>query len=270
MIIDIHTHVFPEAIAAKAINKLAKNSGITALTDGTAAGVAARAAEWGIDHSVCLPVATKASQTSDIIEFAAAINEQYPQLTCLAGIFPQAEDMPQMMEKAVRMGLRGIKLHPQYQQVYMDDPCIFEVMRIATEYGLAVIYHAGKDLGMLHMPTFGAPDRTTKLLDQLEAAGITDYKLCAAHLGGFDCWDDVEKYLVGRNIYLDTSFVAGYIDEQQAHRIILNHGTDKILFGSDCPWQNARDTATYVQSFHLGEAAEKLIFAENAKTFLGL
>lgn len=268
MIIDIHTHIFPEAIAPKAIYKLAKNCGIAALTDGTAAGVVARAAEWGIDHSICLPVATKANQTPDIIEFAAKINQQYPQLTCFAGIFPQAKDMPQMIEKAVRFGLKGIKIHPQYQEIYMDDPCIFELMRIATEYSLPVVYHAGKDLGLMHMPTFGAPDCTARLMDKLESAGITDYKLCAAHLGGFDCWDDVEKYLVGRNIYLDTSFIAGYIPDEQARRIILNHGTDKILFGSDCPWQNGQDTAAYVRSLQLGDAAERLIFSENVKKLL--
>lgn len=76
MVIDFHTHIWPDSLAPRAIQTLTyKANGIcTPVTDGTRAGLAARMDEWGIDVSVVQPVITKQSQTVKTNEFAAALN----------------------------------------------------------------------------------------------------------------------------------------------------------------------------------------------------
>ena len=94
--------------------------------------------------------------------------------------------------------------------------------------------------------------------------------LIAAHLGGFRMWDDVEKYLVGREIYLDTSMGQKYYPREQFERIVNNHGADKILFASDSPWSVAKEEIELINSTTLTKEQKRLIFGENAKRLLGI
>ena len=72
MIIDIHTHTYPEKIAGKAVELLVGRSGAKAHTDGTLGGLKLSTANAGIDISVVLPVVTSPKQTEHINDVAAA------------------------------------------------------------------------------------------------------------------------------------------------------------------------------------------------------
>ena len=56
MIVDFHTHVFPDRIAAAAVHKLKDASHTQSFTDGTLSGLRASMAQAGIDYSVVLPL----------------------------------------------------------------------------------------------------------------------------------------------------------------------------------------------------------------------
>ena len=120
MVIDFHTHLFPEKIAAKALHQLAVTSGITPSTDGTAAGLLSSMERCGIDISVVLPVVTTPHQYDSILRFASQINEENAgkkehRLLSLGGIHPDCEDIPGKIAQLAREGFKGIKLHPHYQ-----------------------------------------------------------------------------------------------------------------------------------------------------------
>lgn len=51
-------------------------------------------------------------------------------------------------------------------------------------------------------------------------------------------WDEAEAELVGRPIYLDLSHTLFWMPEKQLVRMVRQHGTSRILFGSDAPWQS--------------------------------
>ena len=121
MIVDFHTHQFPDKIAAKTIEMLAAKSGITPHTNGTAADLSAKLADAGVDLGVVLPVVTKPSQFDTVNECAAQLSAQYPNLLSFGGIHPDDEDIPAHVKKIAALGLKGIKIHPDYQGVMIDD-----------------------------------------------------------------------------------------------------------------------------------------------------
>ena len=93
-----------------------------------------------------------------------------------------------------------------------------------------------------------------------------------AHLGGLKCWDDVEKYLVGLEgeLYFDTGLISKWCSVEQAERIIKNHGADRVLFGSDCPWQKSKNEIDFINSMNLSQTQKEMIFHENAERLLKL
>ncbi len=267
-ILDFHTHIYPDEVAKKAIARLAKGS-LQPLTGCTAAEAAVCARQAGVTCSVCLPVATKPGQVAQINRFSAETNARYDNLCCFAGIFPGAADMEAQIRTAAALGLPGIKVHPQFQGVYLDDPCMVRLIGLATEYGMLVLFHGGIDIALPY-PVYSSPQRTLHLLEQLQQAGITGYRLISAHMGGYALWDDVENYLIGSPLYFDTSFLAGRMPAEQMKRIILQHGTDKILFGTDFPWQSVEENRHYLLGLGLEQAQLQAIFYDNGAALLGM
>ena len=97
---------------------------------------------------------------------------------------------------------------------------------------------------------------------------VPDMTMVLAHFGGMYKWDDVEKYLVGEDIYFDTAFVGGEISDEQYERIIKAHGADKVLLGSDCPWQKTSKEVEYIEKLNLTAEEKELIYFKNAKRLL--
>ena len=97
---------------------------------------------------------------------------------------------------------------------------------------------------------------------------INGDKLIAAHLGGFRLWDDVREYLVGTNILFDTAFISKFIEKDLCLDIIRSHGCEKILFGSDSPWENPKDTIAFIESLGLSNEEKEYIYYKNALKIL--
>lgn len=275
MLIDFHTHVFPERIAARTIEVL--SAGIyreqgadygagqpLTCRPATVDGLLEAMDATGTDRSICLPIATKVEQTGSINRFAADINMTHgSRLTSFGALHPDDPDYARVLEQLAEAGFRGIKLHLQFQRRDIDSPGVIRLLRKATECGLLVIFHAGEDIG-LPPPVYATPEKIGHVLSEVDGS-----KLIAAHLGGWNEWDDVERYLVGTPISLDTAFIRQFIPKEQALRIIRNHGADKILFGSDTPWESPADTLAFLHSLGLTDSELDLITHKNALRLLG-
>ncbi len=268
MLIDFHTHVFPEKIAARSLEVLKagilKCEGIhaTAYTDGTVVGIQKSMTETGVDLSITMPIATKPSQTESINNFAKTVC--CGNIISFATLHPQNEDIDKIMENVARSGFKGIKLHPEFQQTYIDSPETIKIFEKAEKLRLYTVIHSGADIG-LKPPVHCTPDRLKNVLEYVSGKYII-----AAHMGAFRMWDDVEKHLVGTEINFDTAFLNGYINPEQYKRIIKNHGADKILFGSDLPWENPIDTLNGLKYLNLDNEELEKITHKNAEKILGL
>ena len=128
MLIDFHAHIFADALAPRARAVLMENShgAYTHCTDMTLGGLTAYMDAHGVDKSVVLPIVTKQRQTETINKWAASINDG-EKIVAFGGIFPHTDDYKRDIDLVVSLGLKGIKLHPEYQEFVADEKELFPV-----------------------------------------------------------------------------------------------------------------------------------------------
>ncbi len=269
MIIDFHTHVFPDKISERAMANLEQNivdiqgKSYPPDGDGTLRSLKEHMSRDGVDISVVMPIATTVTQSTSINRFAREINGK-DGIFSFGSLHPLQDDWESVLEEIKESGLKGIKLHPEYQRVYVSAPETIRILKKAEELELYTLFHAGRDIGMPE-PVHCLPECLRGVLDHVSGEYII-----AAHMGGWRLWDDVEKYLVGTPIKFDVSYVKEFIDSEQFKRIIKNHGSEKILFGTDMPWQSASVSMGFLESADLSEDELQNIYYKNAAKILGL
>ena len=252
---------FAEKIAARAIGQIAGKADLIPETDGTAEGLRRRLQEWGVDKGVVLPIATKPTQQTIINDWAA--QQQDETLYCYGSVHPDAPDVLEELERIRQLGLHGIKLHPDYQGFFADEPRMLPIYRRCAQLGLPVLFHAGFD-PVSPQVRHASPEALARI-----AEAVPELTLIAAHLGGVLQWDEAERLLVGRkNVYLDTAFASHSIDPGQFERIVQRHGAERILFASDCPWDSPVKIHRIMDDFALTPAQRSRIDWENALELL--
>ena len=264
MIIDFHQHFYPDRLAPRVMRQLSAASGLKPVTDGTLDDTRRKIREWGVDKAVLLPVATSPNCDSSN-RYALECGDDV--IIPFAAIHPDTLQPEATLEQLQAAGFRGVKLHPQYQKADIDDPRYLRIIRHAARLGLPVIFHAGLDPG-LPPPWRADPDAILRLLRQVE--GLPGLKLIAAHLGSLDLYDEVEAKLAGRDLWFDTAMLHGRISSEQLYRIISRHGWQRILLGSDCPWESGADAVADVRALGLPASQEAAILGGNAAALLGL
>lgn len=261
MIIDVHTHIFPDHLAPKAVPALAAAAGVPAYLDGTLAQLLASMDRAGIDASVIAPVSTSPSQVRSINDFTASAASD--RIIPFGTIHPEFDDAAAEIARMKNMGFRGVKFHPEYQVFHPDDMSIYPVYEQLERAGLMILFHAGIDIEIetLH----GTPERFARVHEAFP--GLT---LILAHMGSFRMWDEVEEYLVGKNVYFDTSYVFDDIEPEQFRRIVVEHGPDKILFGTDSPWTDQVEEVARLRRCGLADEVVQQILGDNAARLFGL
>lgn len=260
--IDFHTHIFPDKIAGKTLDFLSSRCKTTPFTDGTADGLRESAQQSRVDISVALPVVTKPSQFKSINRFAAQFLEG--EILSFGGIHPESGDYKAELRELKKIGFKGIKLHPAYQEMMFNDIRYKRIVSYASELGFIISVHGGYDPGYPDC-IYNTPQMAAEVIDE-----VCPEKLVLAHMGGFRCWEDVERFIVGKEVYLDTAVVFGVIEETQFVRICREHGVNKILFATDSPWSGQMESVEYVKGLPFSEDEKKQILDENARKLLTL
>ncbi|MBQ9008198.1 MAG: amidohydrolase family protein [Clostridia bacterium] len=276
MIIDCHTHTFPDRIADSVLRKLSRNSGIVPYLDGTNTGLLRSMEKSGVDLSVILPVATSPEQVIKVNDASQRLNEQYAgRLLSFACIHPDFENPAEELRRVRNLGFKGIKLHPIYQGVDLTDMRMLRIIGTAAELGLVVVTHTGFDIGYP-----GAVYCTPQMCRQV-VREIGDFPFVLAHMGGWREWDVVPDLLAETSVCLDCAFSMGKIDELPGTarqpdmldeagmmRFIRAFGADRILYGSDSPWTDQARTMAFVSHFPITDAEKAAILGGNAARLL--
>jgi len=260
MIIDFHVHCFTDELASKAIPQLARRANITPRLDGTISSMKESMKKAGVDKSVVLSIATKPSQVEKINTWTASIEDD--SIVAFGSVHPDDENWKAELLRLKENGIKGIKLHPDYQKFFVDDKKLYPIYELAVELGLVVVFHAGVDIG-LPKPYHATPEGLRRVIDDFPKG-----KFVAAHMGGFSYWDEVEKYIVGTEIYFDTSYSMSFMKAEQVRRIIDNHGYKKILFATDSPWGDQSEDVKKFREFSFSSEIESAILGLNAKELL--
>ena len=263
MLIDFHTHAFPDRIAHRAVTGLAHGSGgLLPQTDGTLASLKEQMDNAGVNISVVLSIATNPKQQANVNSFAIEMNQD-PRIVAFGSVHPDAPDALAELERIKDAGLKGVKFHPEYQCFYTNEERMKPIYRKISELGLITLFHAGQDIGF-GPPYHGLPEHL------LGAMKWLDSPVVAAHWGGYCCGLDVIEKLCCENLWFDTSLGYGVIPKPQAQAIIDKHGPDRILFASDMPWHRPDWELRLIDSLDLSAEDKEKIFHKNAENLLNL
>jgi uncharacterized protein len=263
-IIDIHTHIFPDVLADGAIKFLENEANTKAFHNGTAAGLRQSMRQASIELSVQHPVATKPSQVKSINDWAKDYLDGNGSILSFGGMHPAYKDIPGELKRMKELGFKGYKLHPEYQKFYPDDPSVFPMYEATIMNDLIILFHTGEDIG-IKPPYYSTPDRMTNLLK-----AFPKLRMIFAHMGGWMLWDDVEKLIIGEEVFLETSYTMGLIPDERFMKMIRNHGVDRVLFGTDSPWRSQKDEVEKILSLPFSDDEKEHLCSLNAKRLLDL
>lgn len=261
MIIDFHTHIFPQTLADRTLPKLKDFVNVPYYTDGTAEGLISSMREAGIDRCVTLPIVTRPGTSRTINDFAAAQAQKFGFLS-FGSVHPGEEGWRQELHRFHEIGLKGLKLHHDYQGFRFDSPENYALIEAAFEEGLPVLVHAGYD----PVSPFEHNCSVDMIRDALPL--LRQGVFIAAHLGGHMMLERSMRDLIGSDIYIDVSMGEVYYPVEYVRRAILSHDPDRIVFGTDSPWDDQKKAVETLRGMDLGEELEKKIFESNARRIL--
>lgn len=230
-----------------------------AIAGAPAAGAPGAPGAGGVTHFVVHSVATKARHVKTINSFIAQECAAHAEFVGFAAMHQDYADPEAEINRAIDLGLCGIKVHPDTQRVNADDPRLMVVYEIAQAKGLPVIIHAGD-----YRYDFSHPRRIRNVV-----RAFPDLRVDAAHFGGWSLFDlgaDVLRY---ENCYVDTSSSFEFVGLRHAAELIALFGSKRVLFGSDFPMWNPQRELAMLRELGYSEEVFQDITWHNAERFLG-
>ncbi len=258
--IDFHTHAFPDQVAATAIPALEEKGNVKAYINGTVAGLLQSMDQAGIERSVVCSIATRPEQFQPILDWSESIRSA--RIVPLPSIHPADPNRLQHLEQIKERGFIGLKMHPYYQDFFLDDTELLDFYGKVEELGLLLVMHTGFDIGF---PRTKRAD-PARILNLLQL--IPGLRLITTHLGGWDEWEDVRALLTGLPIYMEISFALDFLDQIRLRDLIVNHPPEYILFGTDSPWADQATTLKMLTKLGLPDELFARIVRDNAGVLL--
>jgi predicted TIM-barrel fold metal-dependent hydrolase len=257
-IVDAHCHIYPDKIAAKAVQSVGEFYNIEMSGDGSADALLERQQAAGIDYSIVHSVAMRPQNVTAINDFIAEQCRLHPSFIGFATMHQDFEDMEGEVERAIALGLRGFKLHPDSQGVNIDDPRLMRFYEM-IEGRLPVMLHCGD-----YRYDYSHPRRTKNI-----CRSFPDLVMNAAHFGAWSLYDLAVEYLEDEHCFMDVSSASVYLGPRRTRELIEIYGPERILFGSDFPmWDPAEEVVRFASNALPGDVAEQICW-RNPQRYLG-
>ncbi len=264
MITDFHTHIYPQHVAAKILPAAKRKLNVAVPGSGAPQDLLQMMDRGGIARSVLLPLAKGHEDVSSLNDWVLSVSEANPALTTFGAVHPFMSHLEAELDRLASQGVLGVKMMPLLQQVYPDDSRCTALYESLIERDMILIAHAGRD--PLDRPeVFGTPERFALMVES-----FPEMKVILAHLGGLRMWDDVRRHLLpaARNVYFDTAYVSFYMNSGSMQELIRDIGPERVLFGSDYPWEDPGRAAEIISKLDLSDRELNMIFRENAACLL--
>lgn len=253
-IIDAHAHIFPQKIAAKASASIGAFYGLSMRYSGLLDELMSLGGQCGITGYLVSSTATAPHQVPSINNFIRDCCAAHPQLIGFGSMHPDYPDPDGELDRMVELGLRGVKLHPDFQKFAIDDRRVYPLYERIRAHGLPILMHMGDD-----RYDYSGPAQLARMLD-----AVPGLVVIAAHFGGYTKWDDVPRWLAGRpEVYYDTSSTLAFIPAEQAREMIGLLGEDRFFFGTDYPMWDPRSELERFFSLGLTDAQNRKILFDN-------
>ncbi len=259
MIIDIHTHAWPDKVSERARDNLESLFGEKMVCDPTVDNLIRYMDRNAIDVSVICSVATRPVQVPAINDWLFRTRSEKLRVFCAIhpGYSKWEDELKRIRDKG-----DGIKLQPEFQDFFVDDDSVMPLYEVMERLDIPVLFHCGEELSGT-MKVRSSPSRISRIRDKFPRL-----RMVGAHFGGFRLWEDTKKYLIGKDIYLDTSFFFGHLPDEDARQMLLAHRPDRILFGTDFPLTDQKNDLEYIRKFDVPAALKERMLYLNAKGLL--
>lgn len=256
-IFDCHSHAYPEKVASKAVEFLNNYYHVHCQGAGTMPDLKASAAEAGVTHLLVHAVATKPSQVENINSWIAA--HIGGNVYGFGSIHPGYAKIEDELQRLRSLGLKGLKLHPDFQHFFVDAPEMDPIYG-AIEGVMPVLIHAGD-----RETDFSTPERIRRVAERFPRLTII-----AAHLGGFSCWEHAADILSSENVLVDCSSSLPFLPKEKVLAVIRCYGAERVLFGTDYPLTRHTDELRRFDSLGLTQQEQDNILFSNAARLLGI
>ncbi len=257
-IADIHVHVFPDKLAKKAAHSIGEFYEKPVYSTASLELLGTELEEAGISRCVISNSATTPSQVFNINTFLAEAASTHPGYIGFGSLYPGMDGYEEELDRMEELGLKGLKIHPDFQKVPIDASCGIEMYRSVAKRGLPVLFHMGDD-----RYDYSSPKRLTNLLRK-----VPDLKVIAAHFGGWTIWERSLNHPQPENVLYDTSSTLPLVSREMTYRMFDRFGPERFLFGSDFPMWKPRDMVALLLTFDLGDdVMEKILYGNFVKLF---
>lgn len=259
-IIDFHAHIYPDKIALKATENVGHFYGIPMDNVGNVNTLLAVGRRAGVTNYVVHSVATTPEQVPSIHSFIASQCLEHGELTGFGAFHPDLtpSQAQQALDQIRELGLKGVKLHPDFQKFDIDDRKMYPFYEMIAGK-LPILFHTGDD-----RYDFSSPTRLARVLSD-----FPNLTAVAAHFGGYRRWDEAQAVLPKGKVYIDTCSSIAFIGVKRAQELIRHYGADHVLFGTDFPMWDAKDELAYLEEMDLSQEERDLILSQNAKRLTG-
>ncbi len=261
-IIDFHCHIYPEKIASKATANVGRFYSIEMDEDGRTGTLVEDGNNAGITHFVVCSVATSPAQVTSINNFiASSVAESNGAMTGFGTVHPLSENMDEDVAHLVSLGLKGIKIHPDFQQFRLDSEEAQSIYENAKKYNLPVLIHTGD-----YRYDYSNPERFIPVLEK-----YPEVTFIGAHFGGWSIWEDASKQLCKyENLLVDCSSSLYAMTSAKAKELIDLYGSHRVLFGTDYPMWNPKEELERFYAIDLTDEQRDDILYNNAAKILGI
>ena len=256
--INAHCHIYPEAIAERAVQGISDFYGIKIELNGQTDDLIKDGSKVGVVHYLVHSVATKPAQVRTINEFIASEVKKHPGVfTGFGTLHPDSETLEYDLKHLLDLGLKGVKIHPDFQFFSLEEDRAIRMGELIREAGLPVLTHCGDFRYKL-----SNPDQLKVFLEKLP--GLT---VIGAHLGGWSVWSEVEEKIAGKyDMFVDCCSCFKFMEKDDAVRLIRKFGADKVLWGTDYPtWDHESEMKMFDNLGLTEEEREKILYANAAK-----
>lgn len=260
-IYDAHTHIYPNKIAQKASKTIGEFYDIGMHFDGTVDALLRLGNEHGVSKHLIHSVATTAHQVPSINNFIISeVNLHPDKFIGFSTLHQDFENPAEELKRIKEAGLKGVKLHPDFQKFEISSPVMDDAYRAMMELDLPVLFHTGDA-----RYNWSHPGHIPIILKKHPRL-----KIICAHFGAYSQWQEAASCLSGTDVWVDTSSSFFMISDEEAKKYIHLYGEEKVLFGSDYPMWNVGDEIQNILRLGLTDKQNEKIFSGNLKELLGI
>jgi len=260
-VVDVHCHIYPQKISDKAVASIGNFYDIPMHHNGQAQSLIEVGDRAGVTHFIVHSVATVPNQVRYINEFLAeTVAESNGRMIGFGTLHPDSPDVIKDIDHLIELGLRGIKLHPDFQKFLIDEERALKIYEYA-EGKLPILFHIGD-----YRYEYSHPQRLANIMKR-----FPNLVCIAAHFGGWTMWEEGVKYLAGLpNLYTDCSSSLFAITPEKAKELVEAYGADRVIFGSDYPMWDAQEELQRLATVGLSEEEMDMIRYKNVSKLLNL